>query len=61
MLKVWFKGCLAEILALRDCLDSAKTTLNAVLWPSCGRLCELYVICPQKCLRTVWIEIINSD
>ena len=49
-------GCLVEILALRDCLDSAKTTLNVVLWPGCGRLCELYVICPKKCLETVLIE-----
>ena len=35
MLKAWFKGCLDEILALRDCLDSAKTTLNAILWLGC--------------------------
>ena len=51
MLKAWFKGCLAEIIALRDCLDSAKTALNVVLWSSYGRLCELYVICPKKCFR----------
>ena len=60
MLKAWFKGCLVEILALRDRLDSVKTTLNAVLCPCCGWLCELfcdlYVICPKKCLGTVWIE-----
>ena len=35
MLKAWFKGCLAEILAYRDCLDSAKMVLNAVLWLGC--------------------------
>ena len=56
MLKAWFKGCLVEILALRDCLDNAKTALNVVLWLDCGRLCELYVICPKKCLGTIWIE-----
>ena len=56
MLKAWFKGCLVEILALRDCLDSVKTTLNVVLWPGFGRLSELYVICPEKCLGNVWIE-----
>ena len=56
MLKAWFKGCLVEILTLRDCLDSARTTLNVVLWPECGRVCELYVICPKKCLGTAWIE-----
>ena len=53
MLKAWFKGCLVEILALRDCLDGAKMALNVVLWPGCGRLSELYVIYPKKCLRTV--------
>ena len=53
MLKAWFKGCLVEILALRDCLDSAKTAFNAVLWHGCGQLRELYVIYPKKCLRTV--------
>ena len=60
MLKSWFKGCLAEILTLRDCLDSTKIALNVILWLGCGRLCEslceLYVICPKKCLGTVWIE-----
>ena len=56
MLKAWFKGCLTEIIALRDCLDNAKTTLHAVLWLGCSRLCELYVICPKKCLGIVWIE-----
>ena len=61
MLKAWFKDYLAEILALRDCLDSAKIALNAVLWPDCGRLCELCVICPKKCLGTIWIKKINSD
>ena len=45
MLKAWFKGCLVEVLALRDCLDCAKTTLNVVLWPDCGVLCELSVNC----------------
>ena len=35
MLKTWFKGCLAEILTLKDCLDNAKMTLNAALWPGC--------------------------
>ena len=65
MLKAWFKGYLAEIFSLRDCLDNAKTTLNVVLWPCCGKLCELfcelYVICPKKCLGTVWIEKINPN
>ena len=56
MLRAWFKGCLVEILAFKDCLDSAKMTLNAILWPGYGRLCELYVICPKKCLGNVWIK-----
>ena len=33
--------------------------LMVVLRPSYGRLCELFcdcVICPKKCLRTVWIK-----
>ena len=51
MHKAWFKGCLAEILALRNCLDSAKATLNAILWPDCGRLCELYLIGPKKVFK----------
>ena len=37
MLKAWFKGCLVEILALRDYFSCFKTTLNVVLWPGCGR------------------------
>ena len=61
MLKAWFKGCLVEILALKDCLDIAKKALNAVLYPSCGRLCELCVICPKNCLGTIWIKKINPD
>ena len=65
MLKAWFKGCLAKTLTLRDCLDSAKTALDAVLWPGCGMLyelfCELCVICPKKCVGTIWIKNINSD
>ena len=56
MLKAWFKGYLAEILTLRDCLDSGKTALNVVFWPGYGWLCELYVICPKKCSKTVQIE-----
>ena len=51
MLKARFKGRLVEILALKDCLDSAETTLNAVLWPDCGKLCKLYVICPKEMFR----------
>ena len=61
MLKAWFKGCLVEILALRDCLDNAKTTLNAILWPGCGQLSELYVICPQKCRGLFGLKRINPD
>ena len=43
MLKSWFKGCLAKILALKDCLDNAKTALNAVLWPDCVNCFMNYV------------------
>ena len=57
MLKAWFKGCLAEILALMDCLGSGKTTLNVVLWPGCVNC----VICPKKCLGAVWIKNINPN
>ena len=53
MLKAWFKGYLAEIPALRDCLDSVKMTLNVVLWSGCV---NWFVICPKTCLGTVWIE-----
>ena len=42
MFKASFKGYLVEIIALKDCLDNAKTALNVVLWPDCGRLCELF-------------------
>ena len=51
MLKAWFKGRLTEILALRDCLDNVKMALYVVLWPGCGRLCELCVICSKKVFK----------
>ena len=65
MLKALFKGCLVEILTLGDCLDRDKIALNVVLWFDCGRLCELfcelYVICPKRCLEVFWIKKINPN
>ena len=43
-----FKDCLdlKKIFELlRSCLDSVKMTLMVVLWPDCGRLCELFRDC----------------
>ena len=50
---------LALFSTLRGYLAWVKTTLIVVLRPICGRLCVLIcscVICPKKCLETVWIK-----
>ena len=45
--------------ALRGCLAWVKTTSIAVLRLVCGWFCVdlwLCVICPKKCLDTIWIK-----
>ena len=60
MLKAWFKSYLVEILALRNCLDSVKTTLNAVLWLGYGwfrgPVFEVSMACSKHGLRGVWLK-----
>ena len=60
MLNAWFKGCLVEILALRDYLACFKKALNVVLWLGCGRfrgpVCEVSMACSKHGLRAVWLK-----